>query len=330
MEGILAVTYRCNAKCHMCNTWMHPSDPADEIQPKHVEKMPSGLEFLNITGGEPFLRDDIEEIVAVARQKSRRIVISTNGYFTDRVVALLRKYPDLGVRVSLEGLPSANDALRGIPDGFDHGIRTILQLKRMGARDVGFGITVSDRNAKDLLELYELARCLEVEFATAIVHNGYYFHKADNAIEKKEEVAASFHEVIRDQLKSWRPKDWFRAYFNHGIINYVYGGSRLLPCEMGREIFLVDPFGEVRPCNVLESSMGNIKDSAFSDIWTSSKADRVKRDAAKCGMNCWMIGSASPAIKKHPGAPIRWILKNKFGYTPAHYPVSCVVRNGAR
>jgi MoaA/NifB/PqqE/SkfB family radical SAM enzyme len=323
MEGILAVTYRCNAKCHMCNTWMHPSDPAQEIGPEHVEKLPAGLEFLNITGGEPFLRDDIEEIVAAARRKSRRIVISTNGYFTERIVSLVDKYPELGVRVSLEGLPSANDSLRGLPDGFDHGIRTILKLKRMGANDVGFGITVSDRNAEDLLELYDLARLLKVEFATAIVHNGYYFHKADNSIDRKQEIAESFHQVIRDQLKSWRPKDWFRAYFNHGIINYVYGGSRLLPCAMGREIFLLDPFGDVRPCNVLEMSMGNIKESTFDDIWTSNKADRAKRAAANCRNNCWMIGSASPAIKKNPFVPIRWILRNRLNYTPGHYPVSC-------
>ena len=306
IEGILAVTYRCNARCHMCSTWQYPSDPKDEIRPEHVEKLPSGLKFLNVTGGEPFLRADIEDIVRIARRKTERIVISTNGYFTERIMALVEKYPDLGIRVSLEGLPGANDELRGIADGFDHGIRTILQLKHIGAKDIGFGITISDRNAKDLLELYELAKGLKLEFATAILHNGYYFHKTDNALQKKDEIAQCFHELIRDQLKSSRPKNWFRAYFNHGIINYVYGGKRLLPCEMGRDIFLVDPFGEVRPCNVLELSMGNIKESTFDSIWTSTQADKVREAVANCGMNCWMIGSASPAMKKHPLAPIRW------------------------
>jgi len=330
VEGILAVTYRCNARCHMCSTWQYPSDPKDEIRPEHVEKLPSGLKFLNVTGGEPFLRADIEDIVRIARRKSERIVISTNGYFTERILALVEKYPDLGIRVSLEGLPSANDELRGIADGFDHGFRTILQLMRRGVKDIGFGITVSDRNAKDLLELYELAKGLNLEFATAILHNGYYFHKTDNVLLKKDGIAECFHELIRDQLRSRRPKNWFRAYFNHGIINYVYGGKRLLPCEMGRDIFLVDPYGEVRPCNVLEMSMGSIKESIFEEIWSSPRAEEVRRAAANCGRNCWMIGSVSPAIKKRPLAPILWILKNKFGYTPAHYPVSCPAENGAQ
>lgn len=321
MEGILAVTYRCNARCHMCNTWQHPSDPDDEIRPEHVEKLPSGLKFLNITGGEPFLRNDIEEIIGIAMRKSARIVISTNGYYTERILALAEKYPRIGIRVSLEGLPSANDDLRGIVNGFDHGLRTILQLMRLGVKDVGFGITVSDRNAKDLMELHELAKGLKLEFATAAVHNGYYFHKSDNTMQRKDEIAECFHALINDQLRSKNPKDWFRAYFNHGIINYIYGGKRLLPCEMGRDVFLVDPYGEVRPCNVLEESMGNIKNSSFESIWTSAQADRVRQAAANCGQNCWMIGSASPAIKKNITVPIRWILKNKFRYVPADYPV---------
>jgi len=321
MEGILVVTYRCNARCHMCNTWQYPSDPNDEIRPEHVEKLPSGLKFLNVTGGEPFLRTDIEEIIGITSRKSERIVISTNGYFTERILALVEKYPEVGIRVSLEGLPSANDELRGISDGFDHGLRTILQLMRLGVKDIGFGCTVSDRNAKDLMELYELAKGLDLEFATAILHNGYYFHKTDNALQKNDEIAECFHELIRDQLKSRNPKNWFRAYFNHGIINYVYGGRRLLPCEMGRDIFLVDPFGEVRPCNVVEMIMGNIRESSFEEIWHSPQADKVREAAANCGRNCWMIGSASPAMKKNVMAPIKWIIKNKLKYTPAEYPV---------
>lgn len=315
-EGILVVTYRCNAKCHMCNTWQHPSDPKDEIRLEHVERLPSGLEFLNITGGEPFLRSDVEDIIGIARRKARRIVISTNGYFTDRIVRLVERFPDIGIRISLEGLPSANDELRGISDGFDHGLRTILRLKRLNARDIGFGITVSDRNAKDLLELYELAKALRLEFATAAVHSGYYFHKMDNVLAKKDEVADCLQQLIHDQLRSWMPKKWFRAYFNHGLINYVYGGKRLLPCEMGSEIFLVDPFGEVRPCNALEISMGNIKEHAFADIWASRKADEVRQATAHCGMNCWMIGSVSPAIKKHRLKVVLWIIRNKLSSRP--------------
>jgi MoaA/NifB/PqqE/SkfB family radical SAM enzyme len=297
----------------MCNTWKFPSDVTEELDPKYYERFPH-VKFLNITGGEPFLREELQDIVSIVKPKAERICISTNGYYTDRVVAMAEKYPDLGFRISLEGLPAANDELRGLKDGFDHGLRTLLQLRRMGVKDIGFGITASDRNAKDILELYELAKGLNLEFATAVLHNGFYFHKDDNAITKKEEVSESFRQLIRELFKTKRPKNWFRAYFNHGIINYIHGGERLLPCEMGRDIFMVDPFGNVYPCNVLEESMGNIKDSTFEEIWSSPRAAEVREMACNCGKNCWMIGSVSPAIKKNMPGVIKWIIKNKWSY----------------
>lgn len=298
----------------MCNTWQYPTTSEQEMDPKYYERFPN-LEFLNITGGEPFLREELEDIVGIVKPKCKRICISTNGYFTERVVALAKKFNgEIGIRISLEGLPAANDELRGIKDGFDHGLRTLLQLKRMGMKDIGFGITVSDRNAKDLLELYELAKGLNLEFATAIVHNAYYFHKLDNEITKKEEVSEAFRELIRELFKTKRPKNWFRAYFNHGIINYVNGGKRLVPCHMGEGMFLCEPWGDIKACNVLDESMGNIKKTDFQTIWNSERASDVRKMARNCGKECWMIGSVSPEIKKDKWAVVKWILRNKWSY----------------
>ncbi len=314
MEGILVATYRCNARCHMCNTWQYPSTPEQEMDPKYYERFPN-LDFLNITGGEPFLREELEEIVRIVKPKCKRICISTNGYYTEKIVALAEKFcGDIGVRISIEGLPAANDELRGIKDGFDHGLRTLLQLKRMGMKDIGFGITISDRNSADVLELFELAKHLEVEFATAVVHNAYYFHKFDNAITKKEEVSENVRKLIRELFKTKKPKNWYRAYFNHGIINYVHGNDRLLPCNMGQDIFLCEPWGDIKPCNVLDESMGNIKEQTFEEIWTSPRAEEVRKLARNCGRNCWMIGSVSPEIKKRKFEIGKWILKNKNSY----------------
>jgi len=315
MEGLIAVTYKCNAKCHMCNTWQYPTKNEEEITPEDISKIPSGLTFANITGGEPFIRNDIDKIVDVVMNKTRRLVISTNGYFTDKVMDIARRYKNdkrFGVRVSIEGLPSANDELRGLKDGFDHGIRTLLQLHELGIKDIGFGITLSDRNAKDLNELYMLAEWLGVEFATAAVHNTYYFHKFDNKIEKKEEVTEEINKLIDKLLHSNHPKKWFRAYFNYGLINFINGGKRFLPCEMGSDVFFMDPFGEVRPCNGMEASMGNIKTQAFDDIWNGEEAKKVRQAVCSCDKNCWMVGSAAPAMKKKIMVPLKWIIKNKF------------------
>lgn len=316
MEAAVITTYRCNAKCHMCNVWQYPTEKKDEIRPEVLKKLPL-LAFCNITGGEPFMRDDIEEIVRVVREKAKRVVISTNGFFTDRILDVARKNRDIGIRISIEGLPAANDELRGLKDCFDHGIRTLLELQRMGIKDIGFGITVSDRNAKDMIELYQLAKAMNLEFATAAVHNSFYFHKYDNEIKNKEEVIACFEELIKELLRTNRVKNWFRAYFNYGLINYIKGGRRLLPCEAGTENFFVDPWGEVRPCNGLEESiwmdsMGNLNKNSFDEIWTSPKAKEIREKVKNCPKNCWMIGTAAPVMKKYISKPALWVIKNKW------------------
>ena len=309
--GSIIVTYRCNAKCNMCNTWQNPTKTDKEIGASVYEKLPF-MKTVNVSGGEPFLREDLDEIVSILKRKTKRLVISSNGFFTEKILKLFEKHRDIGIRISIEGLSKANDELRGMKDGFDKGIRTLIELHDLGVKDIGFGITVSDRNAKDLIELYRLAKMMDLEFATAAIHNSFYFHKFDNKFEHPEAAIEEFKKLINDLLKSYKIKDWFRAYFNYGLINYIKGNPRLIPCEMGHDSFFLDPSGEVLPCNVMEKSMGNLKKRAFEDVWCSKEAESIRYDVRCCQKNCWMVGSVSQQMKKHFWAPMLWILKAKF------------------
>lgn len=312
----LIVTYRCQMKCKMCNIWQNPTDPTKEIKAKDLEILPH-LKTVNITGGEPFQRKDLDEIIAVLKTKADRIVFSTSGWFHDRTIELAKKYPFLGFRVSLEGLSQKNDELRGREGGFDKGLGLLLDLDEMGIKDVGFGITVSNHNSGDMLSLYKLSRKLKFEFATATFHNSYYFHKGDNYITNKEEVKANFRELINLLLKENNPKSWYRAFFNLGLINYIDGNKRMLPCEAGLVNFFIDPYGEVYPCNGMEEniwieSMGNIHEfGTFEELWSGEKAEKVREKVRKCPKNCWMIGSASPVMKKYIVHPTKWVISNK-------------------
>jgi sulfatase maturation enzyme AslB (radical SAM superfamily) len=74
----------------------------------------------------------------------------------------------------------------------------------------------------------------------------------------------------------------------------------------------MDPYGEIRPCNGMEESMGNIKKEEFEQIWRSEKANRVRGLVRDCNKNCWMVGSAAPAIKKNIIKPAIWVIQHKF------------------
>lgn len=319
LHGSIIVTYRCNARCNMCDVWNYPTKPCEEIGVDVIRKLPQ-MFFTNITGGEPFVRQDLPEIVEILRKKSKRIVISTNGFFTERIIELCRKYPDLGIRISIEGLQEANDAIRGIPDGYNRTQNTLKELQEMGLKDIGFGMTAQDLNFRDIVPLYELASRLGYEFATATLHNSHYFHKLDNRIENKKEVIGEFEKLIKLLLKSKKIKDWFRAYFNYGLINYIQGKERLLPCEMGRNGFFLDPWGDILSCNGMDEKqpMGNLKEQSWEDIWNSKRAQEVREMVKDCRKNCWMIGSAAPAIWQHPVKPVLWVLKEKVTRTQGH------------
>ncbi|WP_267313663.1 radical SAM protein [Desulfosediminicola flagellatus] len=299
----------------MCNTWKYPSKKNEEYSPELVDKLPTDLDFINITGGEPFLREDIEKIVNKALTKTKRLVISSNGYFTERITSLFEKFGNkIGIRVSIEGLSAANDELRGIKNGFDNGLRTLTTLHGMGIKDIGFGMTVSDRNVDDMIELYRLANAMGMEFATATTHNSFYFHTIDNQYKDQNNVAKSFENIASELLKTNKPKNWFRAYFNMGLARKARGQNRALPCEVGTDMFFVDPGGNVLPCNGSDYPMimGNLHEQDFDTIWKSVQAEKVRQMVKSCNKHCWMIGSAAPAMKKRIFVPLKWVAINKL------------------
>jgi MoaA/NifB/PqqE/SkfB family radical SAM enzyme len=290
-----------------------PSLPEEEITIETIKKLPE-MYFTNITGGEPFIREDLKDIVRELYKKSDRIVISTNGFFTERIVDLCKEFPQVGIRISIEGLEQTNNEIRGLEDGFNKGYTTLKTLVEMGMKDVGFGMTVQDKNAPDLVPLYDISDDMGMEFATASLHNSFYFVESTNIIHDRLMVAENFEKLINKLLDSNSPKKWFRAYFNHGLINYIFSQKRLLPCDMSFDTFFIDPYGDVMPCNGTKEKevMGNLNSQSWDELWNSEQAEAVRHKVRSCDRNCWMIGSVSPAMHKYIMTPALWVVKHKF------------------
>jgi MoaA/NifB/PqqE/SkfB family radical SAM enzyme len=304
----------------MCGAWQNPSAAAEEFDPEILRKIPAGMKRLNITGGEPLLRKDLMRIVEILDSKTKRLEISTNGYFCDRLEEIARMFPRLTVRISVEGLPATNDALRGIKDGFDHAMRSLLRLKRIGLEDIGFAMTISGENCRDLLDVYTLAASMDVELANAVVHNSFYFFKSDNAISNVAEVDEAMCRFIEALLRSPRRaprkriKDWFRAYLNLGLLAHVRGEKRPIPCGAATDTFFVDPWGRILACNGSAEPwiMGDLKTHSFEEIWSGRSAAEIRARVASCDRDCWMTGTAVPAMRRAPLKPALWVLKSKL------------------
>jgi MoaA/NifB/PqqE/SkfB family radical SAM enzyme len=304
----------------MCNTWQHQGNKNKEISSEIMDKIPSDQRRINLTGGEPALRDDLENIVKVLIKKTPRLEISTNGYFTKKLVEIGRRFPQVTFRISIEGLPKLNDDVRGIKNGFEHALKTVLSLLDAGVKDVGFGMVVTDKNAKDLLYLYKLCSRMGIEFATSTIHNSFYFNKEDNKIDDIPYAEAQMTKFITALLQSdrnnlrLRIKDWGRAYINFGLLKNIQGQKRPLTCGAATDIFFLDPYGRVLACNGSEKPwiMGNLKEMEFDPIWNSSLAVDIRRKVKHCKRNCWMVGTAVPAMRRRPWVPFFWIAKNKF------------------
>ena len=219
----------------------------------------------------------------------------------------------LGVCCGFFGVESPAQKRLGIHDTAEDCFRELIPLLywNCDARLVHFWLNDSGESVRWL-------ESLGMEFATAAFHNSYYFHKDDNVITNKDEVCRNFEQLIAWQLQENHPKSWFRAWFNMGLINYIEGGRRMLPCEAGSANFFIDPFGDVYPCNGLEEkywqkSMGNIHQTPdFMEIWQSARAEEVRAMVRKCPKNCWMVGTASPVMHKYVKYPLKWALRNKL------------------
>lgn len=320
VQASLITTFRCNAKCNMCNIWKNQTDEKDEIDYSYYEKLPAGLR-INITGGEATLREDIDKIFEILYPKSALLELSTNGYNTDKIVALANKYPNILIRVSIEGLPKINDSKRGTKDGFDHALRTMLELKKTKCKNIGFSIVISPDNYMDLLHVYELCVALDIELGNSVVHNSWYFHKEDNNITSNEALKAheDFVKALltskRRSLKS-RLKDYGRAYFNRSIHRRLRGdepGYRP-PCGALTDFFFIDPHGNVTPCNGSKEKwvLGNIKDNDVESILTGEKAKEILPVVESCDRNCAFIVTERHDMVRKPWKPIIWILKNKW------------------
>lgn len=318
-EAVVAVTYRCNAKCSMCNIWKETDHV--EIASNEYAKLPRSLRTINITGGEPFLRSDLIELVHVMSKNlpNARLVFSTNGLLTERIVSTMEEirgfHPNVGVGVSIDGRAALHDQIRGVTGMYDNALMTVKELKSRGFTDLRIGMTIIPENADEIPHIFEMSRELGIEFTTTVAHNSeIYFKKTDNiGLVSDRRIADPLRVLVRLQLQGYSVKDWLRAFHTNGIFDSDLRRNVATRCRAGKGYFFLAPNGDVFPCNVLNERIGNITQaSEWNDLFTPETRRKVDNAVRDCRDDCWMVCNTRSMIKAHPVRVCAWVLKNKI------------------
>ncbi|MFH0777215.1 MAG: radical SAM protein [Candidatus Eisenbacteria bacterium] len=310
-SAVLAVTYRCNSRCEMCNVWKKV--PGPELRPEDYRRLPDGLRNINISGGEPFLREDLVQIARVLRERypSASVVISTNGLLPDRIETDVRRMGRVGVRVSIDAVGRLHDEVRGVNGAFSLAMETVTRLKALGVQDLGISATLSERTAADVVELRKIADARGVQLVTNLVHSSpIYFGEHGERIPRGTVLETQLGRLVDRELGSRRPKDWFRAYMTDGIIDQLRGRERRIKCGACKYFFFMEPNGDVYPCNMWPEKLGNILVESYDDM--TGRAGRILGEIDRCNAKCWMSCTVAPAMRRRPVGPALWVLKRKI------------------
>ncbi|PIP15543.1 MAG: hypothetical protein COY10_00505 [Candidatus Portnoybacteria bacterium CG_4_10_14_0_2_um_filter_43_36] len=316
---VLAVTYQCNGRCKFCDIWKEKD--LSSLQPIGYKNLPRNARNINITGGEPFLREDITEVIGViVRQCPKaKIIISTNGFspslIKKRLQEILRLKRDIGLAVSLDGFGRAHEELRGFPGGFSLALETIRLSKELGIRDIKIAFNLSDSNFKQLKKTYRLSKEIGTEFTFSVLHNSpHYFKKTNNFISESNKIRREISWLVNQELNEFSIKRWLRAYFAYGMIQFLKNNRRILPDYSGKDAVFIDPLGDLYPSNVWDLKLGNLQSIAD---WASFSKETAQRTEAEVGPSNWMICTARQAMKKNWKKVVGWILMRKFSFLRA-------------
>lgn len=299
---IFFVTARCPLRCAHCFYSKELNQKMNELTLKEIEKIADNLpdlETLQISGGEPFLRKDLVELLEIfVKRGVKKIGIPTNGFFTDEAVRQAKRIKKLNIpfsiNVSIDGFKETHNKIRG-RDCWDKAIKTFKELQKLNI-EVNFLVAVSKMNYDEVLDLFKYLESLNPGYINPII------------VRAKPDIMLSVEQFIklRPRLEEISNKYQKGLYKKRQILlydiyeNVLRGKSLPYKCQAGKIIAVLEPDGQVRSCEILRK-LGNVRDHDY-DMKKILKKDKIPRRCGNCIHPCFIGPSMSYSLK--------WMLKN--------------------
>ena len=327
-----SITYLCQSQCKSCNIWKFyrkdelglneeekkQFDLKKELTLNEIEKMfksMSPIYFFNISGGEPFLRQDIDKIVGLACRylKPNVIHVPTNAINpkgvakkTEEILIAMKENKwdvPFTIKPSFDGVGDVHDDVRGIKGNFDRLIETINLLKELKKKYsnlyVGLGTVISKNNLKHIPEIVDYVDKLNVEtYINEIAEQRAEFLNYNDDItpdaEEYKEAISHFKGMVKKNMKGRmyisRISQAIRLVYYDLVVKILREHRQVIPCYAGISNAHINAYGDVWPCCILgnKKSMGNVRDFNydFKNLWISYQAQGVRKFIHKKNCAC--------------------------------------------
>jgi MoaA/NifB/PqqE/SkfB family radical SAM enzyme len=309
-----AVTNRCNSRCITCQTWQeyqrNPDKRKEELSLDEISRIfkniSSYVRWMSLTGGEPFLRDDLIDIARVAAEKIPElalIAIPTNGLLVERILKYINHMksiegPDISISFSLDGPPSIHNEQRGISGAYEITWKSYIEASKLVQNNKRFHIhletTISSHNIQYLRPFFEELLNDGHNLIVTVAHDAYLYKNTGNkniSLNPNDRTTRELFSFLYDYYSWLRPVDILNKAFIRRLPHFLENGNKqVLPCAALKCSFALNPYGGVLPCLMWGKVLGNVRDSNLSitAILNTTYARDIRRQImeSKCP-NCW-------------------------------------------
>ncbi|MBU7015069.1 MAG: radical SAM protein [Theionarchaea archaeon] len=321
-----AVTYQCNARCRICNIWKEyvqfPQKIAEELTLREINAIFSqfDLSWISLTGGEPFLRNDLLDVVTTIDDCSPRLTlltVPTNGSLPETTLTTVESIleethiPNVIITVSLDGDTLLHDRLRDVP-GLWKKARTTYELLSAIENDrfsVLLEFTVSKHNAGHLDRAIKSFGADYSKVVITAAHSSYFYRTEPHSLHNSGSALQVGQ--FNTSCPKYDPQSILSLLYTKILEKYLMGTPISFRCVSGRSSFFLDPYGVLYPCITMDAPFGSLREDSVQDILggehASSIVHRIRE--GKCP-GCWTPCEAYQTIVENlPQAVIAAYMK---------------------